>query len=138
MNKVQSTYLGVKSMKDEYWRISSLFILHAKNVIDYGTGTNDTPAFPNFQEVYGSTDKTYTQICNQAYINAVDFGLIDRNMTWNTMTLKEQADFVGVMCVYDHAFYTRLVVFSAEELVDWGMEKLVDFYSKVSYIVLYS
>lgn len=136
INNIQSTYIGVNSMSEEYWKISSLYIAHTKNIVDYGTGVNEDPQYPFLDKIYPNASQTYKKMCENAYIFMTDNWMISRDKTWDSLSLEEKFILVHGMSAYDPTFYRKLTVFSTRKLIWWAMSEMVDLYAELCSIIL--
>ncbi len=122
-----SSFSNILDIYDEHAEIFLLYYAHSKNIVDYGTGVNNAPYYPEYAEVCGD-GTVYKERCGAAYTMAIDLGLINRGVLWQELTCEQQYVFVKGMMFYDYVMWRDLTFFSTKKMGNWGTEELAGFY----------
>ncbi len=111
----------------KYWYVYSIFLAHAKNIVDYCNNPNLDYEYPKFNELVGTgisyknTLETASQIVKQWNY----FGL---GKNWTDMGPEGQFKFVHYMYAYDTLVYDRFFMYSLDYLRKWGAEEAENFF----------
>ena len=103
------------------------FYVHAQNVVEYGTGINPNPTYPDYYKL--GIDKSYSEVCENAYKTAIEFGFIKDTQTWGNMSDEEKYVFTSCMLVYDRDIYYKILMVYMVELIGWGIGTVLGFAS---------
>ena len=117
----------VLNVFNEYVEVFLLYYAHSKNIVDYGTGINSNPNYPDYNGI-SSSSYTYKEKCAEAYIEATEIGLITKGKLWKHLTPEEQYVFVKGMVFYDYDMWRDLTLFSTKKMGMWGTEEIASFY----------
>ena len=101
--------------------------VHAQNIVEYGTNINLNPVYPDYYKL--GIDKTYVEVCQEAYKTAVDFGYIKTNQYWESMSEEQKFTFTAAMLVYDRNTYYKILLVYMVELIGWPVGQVLGFMS---------